>query len=750
MKKNIMKKAGNGLVVLMLTMSVFAVFVSPVTAIGDGKAGVIPSASIIEVGDSFYITTWLDPDETADTWLSYTFNWTAGVANATDTTIGAGWQTGFDDPGLIFNETGGLKGAQSFMAGGTQANYTMFVTNFTSMTPGVIDFNFTDFYVGFGGVGLPMNTTNASMTVTPQEPAAIGVTKYNHTAINLTFTPGIGGPNTTVCGKKGDFPTSPTDGVVYNGSANFYNDTGLDPCSTYYYRVWTWNETVDLHSNTYRQGYATTDCYTNFSFGGVNPTNGSTTVNCTYDIPVNVTITNSKGHAMYYWINGSEGSTESGVGASNQSVSILMNGLSHNTIYWWNVTARDATSGSDEYSESYWFTTGTGGGTPGVPSNPNPSNGVTSIPINLGTFSVDVTDPESDPLGIRFFWANGTSIGLDSPVPTPGTATINPTLNLDYGTTYQWYVIADDGCDTCRGPSSGYWSFTTDEANASITKEYLIHDNSTIQFWINITNNGEANMTNLTVLDVYDPDLNFISSTPPPDAGGDTWYIPYLNMSGYPDSGFNITLWMGLDSHLANGTSIDNLVTVMNTTIGFLNYTSTPTLEVGLVVEKTSNLTTLEWNTARVNYTINVTNTGDFPLHNVTVNETYDGNMTFESSNYGVNPNFNLGTLTPGQTKSLWIVCTTSYLDTGNILINATSHYNNVTVVSNESSEVAEDTYLFVGAQTESVRVIYDTSLTDVADIGNSVLNILGVLLIIAAIFLVIFVVQKSGLFGGE
>lgn len=766
-----MKKEGNKgarkfrstLVSVLLLSSVVLAFIPTVEAAGESTFGLIANVQDVEVGDDFYLSVFVDGNisQPAYGWkienISFDYE-RVGMCNATEMNIvNYGYWTQSPNPGTIYNDSSYIwnSWATETPTKPTSDNVTGARINFTALSCGTVYFNMsgasTKMYDELGNPWPGVIWHNTTVTIHPVEPAAIGVTTYNHTAINITFTPGAGELNTTLCGKEGDFPTDPTDSVIYNGSANFYNDTGLDPCTTYYYRVWTWNDTEGLHSITYRQGFATTDCYTNFSFTGEVPTNTSTTADCTYDIPVNVTITNSKGHTMYYWINGSDGSTESGVGACNQSVSILMNGLSHDTVYWWNVTARDATGSGDEHSESYWFTTGTGGGSPpGTPDTPSPVNHAPSIPVNLALFSVGVSDPDGDAMNTTFYWANGTVIGYDASTPSGGTATISPSLNLLYGIIYQWYVVVNDSCVCTRGPSSGYWDFTTDELDASITKEYFIHDNSTIQFWINITNTGEANMTNLVVLDTYDSNLNFISSNPPPDVGGDTWYIPYLNMSGFPDDSFEIILWMELDGQLVNGTLIGNLVSVSNVTIGFSNVTLVSTLEVGLIVEKTTNLTALEWNSTRVNYTISVTNTGDFPLHNVTVNETYDANMTFESSNYGVNPNFNLGTLTPGQTKNLWIICTTSYLDTGDILINATRHYNNVTAASNETTEVAEVTYLFVGAQTESVRVIYDTSLTDVADIGNSVLNILGVLLIIAAIFLIILVVQKAGLFGGE
>jgi hypothetical protein len=78
-----------------------------------------------------------------------------------------------------------------------------------------------------------------------------------------------------------------------------------------------------------------------------------------------------------------------------------MLGLTHNTIYWWNVTIDDSLGTGDIVNENYWFKTGRGGGTvPGIPTNPTP-NGTTGVSITVGTFTCDVTDVDSDLLNVR-------------------------------------------------------------------------------------------------------------------------------------------------------------------------------------------------------------------------------------------------------------------------------------------------------------------------------------------------------------
>jgi len=61
------------------------------------------------------------------------------------------------------------------------------------------------------------------------------------------------------------------------------------------------------------------------------------------------------------------------------------------------------------------------------------------------------------------FFLDGDEIGHDYNVPNGGTA-IAIIDQLEVGTTYTWYVIADDGQDTTQ---SSTWEFTTEETGAN-------------------------------------------------------------------------------------------------------------------------------------------------------------------------------------------------------------------------------------------------------------------------------------------
>ncbi|MFX1354101.1 MAG: hypothetical protein ACFE8V_15895 [Promethearchaeota archaeon] len=90
-------------------------------------------------------------------------------------------------------------------------------------------------------------------------------------------------------------------------------------------------------------------------------------------------------------------------------------------------------------------------------SNPSPQNGATDIIYNP-VLSVDVNDLEGDDLTISFYDASDDSlIDVDIVLGGSGTASV-AWSGLSSGTSYLWYVTADDGLNVTQ---SDTWSFTT-------------------------------------------------------------------------------------------------------------------------------------------------------------------------------------------------------------------------------------------------------------------------------------------------
>ncbi|UCF13723.1 MAG: PKD domain-containing protein [Thermoplasmatales archaeon] len=98
---------------------------------------------------------------------------------------------------------------------------------------------------------------------------------------------------------------------------------------------------------------------------------------------------------------------------------------------------------------------------PDQPFDPIPSDGETNVNLDP-TLSVKVTDPNSDTLTVSFYDASDNSlIGTDNNVVSGDRAYIIWN-DLESSTTYNWYVVADDGEDSTQSPT---WSFTTTGAN---------------------------------------------------------------------------------------------------------------------------------------------------------------------------------------------------------------------------------------------------------------------------------------------
>lgn len=62
--------------------------------------------------------------------------------------------------------------------------------------------------------------------------------------------------NTVIYRKKGVYPSSPGDGsLVYNGTGDKHEDSGLDIGTQYFYRAWGWNETIGWLSFVSANGF---------------------------------------------------------------------------------------------------------------------------------------------------------------------------------------------------------------------------------------------------------------------------------------------------------------------------------------------------------------------------------------------------------------------------------------------------------------------------------------------------------------
>jgi photosystem II stability/assembly factor-like uncharacterized protein len=190
------------------------------------------------------------------------------------------------------------------------------------------------------------------------------------------------------------------------------------------------------------------------------PTDGETNLNLDPTLSVKVTDPNSDTMTVRFY----DASDNSLIGTdanvvSGQRAYIIWNGLGSSTIYSWYAVADD---GEDTTQSQTWSFTTTGSNQPpNEPTNPMPSNGAVDVELNP-TLSTKVTDPNLDPMTVRFYDASDNSlIGTDYGVPNGGTAYVSWS-DRSPETSYSWYTVADDGVYTTQ---SNTWSFTTCCAN---------------------------------------------------------------------------------------------------------------------------------------------------------------------------------------------------------------------------------------------------------------------------------------------
>jgi len=143
-------------------------------------------------------------------------------------------------------------------------------------------------------------------------------------------------------------------------------------------------------------------------------------------------------------------------------------------------------NGTSTFHAAFWAAVdmGAGGCPVEMPSNPDPTNGQTDIPLSLAQLTWD--NGAGAVTNELYFGENSSSLTLvqSGTLATSWTVT---GVNLVYGTTYYWQVIEiGDSCDT-NGP---IWSFTTvQDPNLVIDTLYCDDFESGAGNWT-ITNDG--------------------------------------------------------------------------------------------------------------------------------------------------------------------------------------------------------------------------------------------------------------------
>ncbi|RJQ21801.1 DUF11 domain-containing protein, partial [Candidatus Woesearchaeota archaeon] len=153
-----------------------------------------------------------------------------------------------------------------------------------------------------------------------------------------------------------------------------------------------------------------------------------------------------------------------------------------------------------------------------------------------------------------------------------------------------------------------------------------------LNYTINISNSDFGDVLGLIVEETYPPGVSFVSSSPAPTSGNNTWLLG--TMQGINSTTINITL--GVGSGLVNGTVLNNTVVINYSNASGVqqaNVTVNTTVRgfPVLFAAKADSPDPVPKGTA-LRYVINVTNQGDEVAYNVTVVDLYPENVTFNGS----------------------------------------------------------------------------------------------------------------------
>jgi len=201
-----------------------------------------------------------------------------------------------------------------------------------------------------------------------------------------------------------------------------------------------------------------------------------------------------------------------------------------------------------------------------------------------------------------------------------------------------------------------------------------VANGSTLSYQITINNTGDEIAYNVTVVETYPiSGVTFNGSSPAPNIGNNTWFLGNLS----PNQSFTINITVNVSA--ANGTILNNSynVTFANnsgTNLTITNSTTTTVQGAPLVVTIKSDTPDPVVRGQTLSYQIFVNNTGDAIAYNVTLVETYPGNIVFNGSTPSPtsgNNTWNLGNLSPNQSTTVNITVNVSlFLGNGSILTN--------------------------------------------------------------------------------
>jgi uncharacterized repeat protein (TIGR01451 family) len=274
---------------------------------------------------------------------------------------------------------------------------------------------------------------------------------------------------------------------------------------------------------------------------------------------------------------------------------------------------------------------------------------------------------------------------------------VNWTINkLDVGNMTEFWIVA-------RSNAIGNWTNTVNvscyenetvvdayalvkvlEVNATLVKQAdfeVVGNNTVVRFTIKLNQTSLVNATNIQVTDVLPNGFVFVNASKGYSRNGQTvtWNVGNLT------SGQSLELWITARSN-ETGTW-KNTVTASSSENATLadNHTTVKVAQVNATLDKTADVPEIG-NNSLVNFTIAVNYTAIVNATDVVITDTLPAGLIFVNATEGYNQTgqqitWNVGTVTPGQTLTYWVVVRTS--DVGNFT-------NKVKVSCSENSTILE------------------------------------------------------------
>jgi len=214
------------------------------------RMGIIPSSNIVNVGENFTATVYIDPTEAVGGWEIYLFSFSEEYATANEVTAGSEWAAFFDE-GDIDNVNGTITEIMAWkMDNYPDYNHTACEISFTANNPGVcyvqlITVEVTDTLFQ----ELDVITHNAIITITainnppymPSDPdPEDGATSVDIDA-DLSWTGGDPDTGDTITYDIYFGTTSPPPKVVSNQTGTTYDPGTMSYSTTYYWKIVAWD-----------------------------------------------------------------------------------------------------------------------------------------------------------------------------------------------------------------------------------------------------------------------------------------------------------------------------------------------------------------------------------------------------------------------------------------------------------------------------------------------------------------------------